>query len=131
MKLLRMRPEYVEWTKTGRKTCTTRTKNKGTGRFELASGSRYKPVKSNVGIDIRYVLPWTRSSITDAQKRLILREEGFLNENDDIPLLWSAFLELLEGLNRSEIGEDQIMFSHFYRRLFINRPQSQNGRQQI
>jgi len=48
MKLLRMTPEYINWTREGKKTATTRTKNKGTGRFELVSGSRYSPKKAGL-----------------------------------------------------------------------------------
>jgi hypothetical protein len=113
--LLRMKPEYINWSVQGRKTCTTRTKNKGKGQFELVSGSRYKPVKSSVRIEIRLVMAWTPATIKDAQMRLILREEGFQTDNN----AWRAFLDLLGLLNGHEIEEDQVMYSHFYRILRV------------
>ena len=107
MKLLSMTPEYINWTREGKKTATTRTKNKGTGRFELVSGSRYKPKKADLTIEVASVIAWTPASIGETLKAVILREEGFC--------CWPSFMATLERLNRTKIPRTQRLWTHFYR----------------
>lgn len=105
MKLLRMKPEYVEWTRTGLKTATTRTKNKGLGLFELATGSRYKPRKTGTVIEITEVVAWMPGQIDDALKARIERAEA---------LRWEELLIILAKLNRRPVGPEETLYTHFY-----------------
>lgn len=107
MKLLRMQETYILWTSNGNKTATTRTKNKGTGRFELVWGSRFKPIKSGVCIEIYQIVDWTRATISERLKERILKAENFTD--------WNTLIGILEKLNKRKIGVDDVLYTHFYR----------------
>jgi hypothetical protein len=107
MKLLRMTEEYVRWTVAKKKTATTRLKFKGYGQFELATGSRYKPRKTGVVIEIEEIVCWTPDGIPNRLKARILEAEHFPS--------WSVFMAILQKLNAREIGGGEPCHTHFYR----------------
>jgi len=112
---LRMRPQYIDWTTEHRKFCTTRTKHKGMGEKELISGSYFKPKKSGVIIDIIEIWSWTLLNLANlpSKKEVILSNEDSRRE---APFdTWSNFIKLLEEINKSKIGNEQIMYTHFYK----------------
>jgi hypothetical protein len=118
MKLLRMKPEYVEWTKAGRKHATTRTKNKGLGQFELVTGSRYKPVKTGTVIEIREIIGWTPAAVSSdlAFQRHLLNAEGLYTTSNetDAELAWGLFLALLGKLNGRKVKPTDKLYTHFF-----------------
>ena len=114
MKLLRMKPEYIEMTKRGEKIATTRLKlkvGKMAESFELVSGPRYKPKKSGIVIKILFCWKWTERMLMPEHmswvRGTILRAEGFTT--------WEDFMETIKKLNKGKkITSDTIFYTHFF-----------------
>lgn len=115
-----MKPEYIEWAKQGIKTATTRTKDKGTGEFEFISGSRYKPIKSGVVVNIDEVFEWTPATITAEQQARILKAENFQT--------WGAFICVLAALNLRPILPSDHLFTHFWPPLLSEDKEAISGK---
>jgi hypothetical protein len=114
MKILRMRPEYIEWTRAGKKIATTRTEDKVGEKqlcFELVSGSRYKPKKSGVVIRVLSCLRWNQERLAQPENRwvrnFITLAEGFKS--------WEDFMAIIRKINKGKRITSQTWFyTHFY-----------------
>lgn len=115
MRLLRMKPEYITWTKEGKKTATTRDHSKPMTRYELVSGSRYKPVKSGVVVGVSKVYRWTRKELLLPQNKAmqaeIVKAENFSSFDE----LWSVLSDILG----EKLTDETPLFTHFYKVLEV------------
>lgn len=89
-RLLRMKPEYITWTKEGRKRATTRMHDLQPGEYELIHGSRFNPKKSGVRVEIKYVLVWKARELDSLTRQLIAWVEGFQTWDE----FWAVILEI-------------------------------------
>lgn len=109
---LRMKHEYIEWSISGRKWATTRLKVKEHGEYELLSGSRFKPVKSGVVIEILKSVMWTRSTMPGRWLEDILDAEDSSRDKFGTK---KEFIDELEKLNKKTLGENTLLYTYFYR----------------
>ena len=94
-KIWRMREIYIDWTRQGRKHCSTRLTKKDLGeKFELVSGSYYKPKKSGVIVEITSIMMWSQANIGDMMKEIIYKAEGFQS--------WEEFINVLLEINKKK-----------------------------
>ena len=112
-RLLRMKEIYIDWTKNHWKHATTRFHQLKFEDYELTSGSRYKPKKSGIIIQINNFWEWTRNNIA-YQKWM---QEDILNAEDSRRVkfkTWQDFIDELESINGREIGMDERLYTNFY-----------------
>lgn len=107
MPILRMRENYIKWSAIGRKSATTRLHPKKINTpYELTSGDRFHPKKSGVFIKIFKIMEWTLDTISEEDKDLIFRAEGFLK--------WDDFWAVLKDINKHKLKNNTPLWTHFY-----------------
>jgi hypothetical protein len=112
MKQLRMKPEYIDWTKDGLKTATTRMKLKPCGEYELISGSYYKPKKSGLIIEITDIWAWTLNNLDAGRRMEIVKAENFKS--------WAEFMEIIQKINKDvKIDGETLFYTHFYKKVGV------------
>ena len=139
--ILRMRETkecpFITWTRNKQKTATTRTHPLKVGSdYELASGSKYKPVKSGLWVRVSRVTEWTiTSAATDIElQERILRVENIRKMPAAIAMtthgqvwqfptreqLWKFFIDLLREINKGKaikgkpFGDDTPLYTNDY-----------------
>jgi hypothetical protein len=107
-----MKQEYINWTRDGLKTATTRMKLKICGEYELVSGSYYKPKKSKLIIEITDIWAWTLNNLNAGRRMEIVKAENFKS--------WSEFMEVIQKINKDvKIDGETLFYTHFYRKVGV------------
>ena len=109
MRTLRMKLKYIEMTKGGIKTGTTRMHELKLDDYELITGGFCQPKKSGVVIRIQNCIPFTSGTITELLKQEILKAENFAT--------WGDYIRTLEELNECDIYATTELFFHPYKMI--------------
>ena len=98
---------YIEKTRKGIKTGTTRLHQLAIDDYELVSGSYYKPEKSGIIIKIENSIPFEPANATPMLKEQILKAEDFKT--------WEEYISVLEQLNKMKIELTTLLYFHPYK----------------
>jgi hypothetical protein len=106
-----MKPEYIELTRKGLKTATTRMRKHGFCQYKLVSGNRFDAKDSGVVIEIDRITSYTPQDISEAHnapvRMEIIKAEHFKS--------WKEFMDVLGKLNGKPITAKTQLYTHFYK----------------